>query len=280
MNSEPETNPGTARRLLATGRSDTLLREEPLLLHYGESPVLTMRTPGDDEALAVGFALSEGLVSRPEDLGARQFEPGDPTDERPDTMRVEIRQELERTVRGRLTRTHEIRPSCGMCGAVSADAMLDDLPPLLPGIPAMESQTVDGLRKTFESSQPLFVQTGASHAAMLLTPDGTVLGHGEDVGRHNAVDKAIGRAILAGHSPDSLAEAVAFLSGRAGYELVLKCLRVRVAIVLSVSAPSALSFDLCAAAGATLVGFVRPGRAEVYLNNGRISDPETAPRES
>ena len=115
--------------------------------------------------------------------------------------------------------------------------------------------------------QSLFAATGGSHGALVATGDGRVWGHGEDVGRHNALDKAIGQAARSGAD---LGAAIAILSGRAGFDLVVKCLRVRIPIVVSVSAPSALAFDLCEAAGATLVGFARGDRLQVYTGAGRL----------
>ena len=147
------------------------------------------------------------------------------------------------------------------------DAILEETPPLLPRSPRLARDRIPKLLEQFEQLQVQFRATGACHGAGLFTPDGELLGHGEDVGRHNALDKAIGVAVRSGHE---LARAVALLSGRAGFDLVLKCLRLRIAIILSVSAPSAMSFDMCKAAGATLVGFVRQGRHKVYWDSGRL----------
>ena len=194
-------------------------------------------------------------------------ERGDAAALRPDTARVTIADPTAAKIAGRLTRTHEIRPSCGICGLVDVDQMLDELEALLPGVPKLDRGELEARRQAFERSQPLFDVTGACHGAMLFAPDGSVIGRGEDVGRHNALDKAIGAAARDGHP---LTQATAFLSGRAGFDLVLKCLRVRIPVILSVSAPSALAFDLCQSSGATLVGFVRPGRAKVYCAGGRI----------
>ena len=124
-----------------------------------------------------------------------------------------------------------------------------------------------GLARALGERQQLFASTGGSHGALLATADGDVVACGEDVGRHNALDKAIGAAAAAG-AP--LAECVAVLSGRAGFDLVVKCLRTRVAVIVSVSAPSALAFDLCAAAGATLVGFARGDSHRVYCGAERL----------
>lgn len=259
--------PGANRRRLVDGSEDLLIGEEPLLLVLGEARLLTMRTPGNDADLALGFLLSEGVLAAAGDLEQARFAPGDAAARRPDTLHLQVRGALLPAAQGRLTRTHEVRPSCGVCGLTDADAILEDLPPLLPGVPRVPRGRIDTLRQAFATLQRTFAATGACHGAALFAADGAVLGHGEDVGRHNALDKAIGMAARAGHD---LTRAIALLSGRAGFDLVVKCLRLRVPVILSVSAPSALAFDLCQAAGATLVGFVRAGRAKVYWDGGRL----------
>lgn len=228
-----------------------------------------MRTPGQDFALALGFLLSEGVITDPAEIVDHAFEPGDPDAQRADTIRLTVATPVRAEVRSRLTRTHEIRPSCGICGLTDASALLEELPPVLPGVPTLSRADVHARRRRFEELQNDFRATGACHGAALFSPDGEVWGEGEDVGRHNALDKAIGQAALAGHD---LARATAVLSGRAGFDLVLKCLRLRVPLILSMSAASALSFDLCEAAGATLVGFLREDRMTVYYDAGRLSD--------
>ncbi|MCA8948386.1 MAG: formate dehydrogenase accessory sulfurtransferase FdhD, partial [Planctomycetes bacterium] len=168
----------------------------------------------------------------------------------------------------RLERTHEIRSSCGVCGVADAAAILEGTPPLLPGVPRVARALVSRLVAGLRARQPLFDATGGCHGALVATADGNVVGAGEDVGRHNALDKAIGAAAVAGAD---LSRAIAVLSGRAGFDLVVKCLRVRIPIVVSISAPSALAFDLCATAGATLIGFARGERFEVYVGAGRLT---------
>lgn len=264
--SQPKETRGSSARSLSDGTTDQLVREEPLVIEVGEQSVLTMRTPGDDENLALGFLLSEGVIDAASRVAAVRFHAGDAAKLRADTITLDVSGADDR-MRGKLTRTHEIRSSCGVCGLVDADELLDELAPLLPGTPRLDRAHIERLRAGFEEAQPLFASTGGSHAAELFGPDGSSWGRGEDVGRHNALDKAIGAAARAGHD---LTHATALLSGRAGYDLVFKCLRMRVPVILSMSAASALSFDLCQAAGATLVGFVRPGRMKIYVPAGRI----------
>jgi len=263
----PEPPIGAARRVLADGRDDLLVREEPLLLVVHGQQLLTMRTPGRDEDLAVGFLLGEGVVARAADVERLEFRRGDPTASRADELHVSLRSPPDSAVRAALTRTHEIRSSCGVCGSADAQAILERTPPLLPGVPKFASALVGRLVGALQQTQELFALTGGSHAALVARADGEVLGSGEDVGRHNALDKAIGEAARAGHE---LTQAIAVLSGRAGYDLVVKCLRVRIPVIVSVSAPSALAFDLCAAAGATLLGFARGDRHEVYCGAQRL----------
>ena len=243
------------------------IREEPLMLHIGEQELLTMRTPGEDRDLALGFLLSEGVVQTPGEVVDFHFEAGDPAELRADRLTIDVGAGVLSRIGGRLTRTHEIRSSCGVCGMADVDAILEETPPLLPKTPRFPRNRIPELLQRFEELQDHFRATGACHGAAIFSPEGAVLGHGEDVGRHNALDKAIGAASRSGHD---LAKTIAFLSGRAGFDLVLKCLRLRIGIILSVSAPSAMSFDMCVAAGATLVGFVRGSRYKIYWDDGRL----------
>ena len=252
-------------------RTDRLVREEPLLIVAGDSQLLTMRTPGDDRALVTGFLLSEGAVTNASDiinldLRAAAAQTGrDPLDE----VHVDVAGRARARLAGRLTRTHEVRSSCGVCGLSDPSTILDDTPPLLTGVPRIEPPTLQSMRTQLLGRQALFRETGACHAAGIFGSDGKLWAFAEDVGRHNALDKAFGYAIANGFVLD---RAVVLLSGRAGYDLVVKCLRLRVPVIASVSAPSALSFDLCDAAGATLIGFLREGRMEVYTDDsGRIT---------
>ena len=265
--SEPETPPGVTRRRLEDGSHDDLIREEPLVIHVAGEQVVTMRTPGDDENLAIGFLLSEGVADDAAAITDCMQVPGDPEELRADAITLHV-EGLAAGPRGRLTRTHEIRSSCGLCGLTNPDELLEKLPPLLPGVPTLSPTTVEQMRADFEAAQVQFRSSGASHSAAIFGADGAVWGRGEDVGRHNALDKAIGCTARAGHS---LEHGIALLSGRAGFDLALKCVRVRIPVILSVSAASAQSYDLCRAAGATLVGFVRPGRMRVYTAAGRLT---------
>jgi FdhD protein len=196
--------------------------------------------------------------------------PADAQARTPDELHVTLHQAPNAKVRAALTRTHEIRSSCGVCGVVDAQAILERTPPLLPGVPRVSRARIGEFAAALQREQALFASTGGCHGARLTTADGVRLGAGEDVGRHNALDKAIGEAARAGHD---LSRAVAVLSGRAGYDLVVKCLRVRIPVIVSVSAPCALAFDLCAEAGATLVGFARGDRCEIYCGAERIAAP-------
>ena len=259
---------GAARRRLAGGRDDLLVREEPLLLVVNGQQLLTMRTPGRDEDLALGFLLGEGIVQSAGDVhsmaAVRAADPQHAVDE----LQISLRRSLDPLARSRLARTHEIRSSCGVCGVADAATVLDGTPPLLPGVPKVPTMRIRELVEALRARQQLFAATGGCHGALVADRLGTVVGFGEDVGRHNALDKAIGQAARSGAD---LPNAIAVLSGRAGFDLVTKCLRVRIPIVVSVSAPSAFAFDLCQSAGASLVGFARGDRHEVYCGAERLS---------
>jgi FdhD protein len=229
-----------------------------------------MRTPGRDEDLALGFLLGEGIVHGAGDVRAMVAVPA-AGDDGVDELRIELAAAPAGLAKARLARTHEIRSSCGVCGMGDANVILEGTAPLLPGVPKVQASLVPELVRTLRARQELFSATGGCHGALLASADGAVTGFGEDVGRHNALDKAIGQAARAGAD---LPRSIAVLSGRAGYDLVIKCLRVRVPIVVSVSAPSSLAFDLCSSAGATLIGFAREGKYHVYCGAERLVDDD------
>lgn len=258
---------GAERRSCADGRADLLVAEAPLLLLVDGQQLLTMRTPGQDDDLAVGFLLGEGIVAAVDDVVVAERLAADPARQQPDELRLRLRTPPGPLAQARLARTHEIRSSCGVCGSADVHAVLEGAPPLLPGVPRVPRVLVPDLLAELRQRQRLFAATGGCHGALLATADGTVRGFGEDVGRHNALDKAIGMAARAGAD---LSQCIAVLSGRAGFDLVTKCLRTRIAVVVSVSAPSSLAYDLCAAAGATLVGFARGERFVVYTGAERL----------
>jgi FdhD protein len=269
----PAPHQGLVTRPLDGGGEDELVREEPLLIVAGTTQLLTMRTPGTDLDLVTGFLCSEGAVQGTGGILEVSLRPAaeapadarDPVDE----AHVRVTEAARPRLEGRLTRTHEIRSSCGVCGLTDPEQILEDTPPLLPGVPRLDLQQLEDMRARFEAAQSLFHRTGACHGAAVFSADGRLCTLGEDVGRHNALDKALGRALREGYVLD---RSVVLLSGRAGYDLVVKCLRLRVPVIASVSAPSSLAFDLCDAAGATLVGFLRPGRAKIYTDTtGRLS---------
>jgi len=243
-------------RLPAGARErDAVAVEEPLEIRIGGRPVaVTMRTPGHDEELALGFCLSEGLrptaARVPDDLAANAIDvdaPGfDPH---------------------RLQRSFYTSSSCGVCGkgaleAVSVEAARVDSQLRVPL--ALVSALPDRLR----DAQATFAATGGLHATGLFSADGDLLCAREDVGRHNAFDKVVGRAFLDGGLP--LVGCVICVSGRLSFELVQKAAVAGCPIVVAVGAPSSLAVDLARDRGITLCGFVRDGRANVYSEPWRI----------
>jgi FdhD protein len=238
----------------ATDR-DALAVEEPLEIRVSGEPVaVTMRTPGHDEELALGFLLSEGV--RPRDAS--------PTDDlAANTVDV--------TVDGfdpePLRRNFYTTSSCGVCGKGALEAVAVEAPRVdseLRVSAALVSELPDRLRR----AQPTFAATGGLHATGLFSADGELVCVREDVGRHNAFDKVIGRAFLDGLLP--LADHVVCVSGRLSFELVQKGAVAGVPILVAVGAPSTLAVELARDRGITLCGFVREGRMNVYTAPGRI----------
>jgi len=250
-----------------------VVREEPLLIEVGDDTVLTMRTPGHDDELAMGFLLGEGIVRAADQVHSLQpFAPGEAADDAdgPPCARVRVTlvpgAELGPVARERLSRAHAIRPSCGLCGLTSPAALAQTLPPLGAG-PQVRLSELNAWGERMRAEQATFRATGGSHAAAVFSATGEPWCVREDVGRHNALDKALGRCALDGRD---LTQAVVILSGRGGYELVLKALRLRVAVVASVSAASSLAVEVAEERGATLVGFLRDGGGRIYADDERI----------
>jgi FdhD protein len=263
--------PGLARVSLPEGGFEWLIREEPLLLEVEGERVLTMRTPGEDEALALGFLLGEGVIGSCADV--RSIESLKARGESPEAAVDVVRVSLENPARakgagGLLARAHEIRASCGLCGRASAEGLAQGLKALAPGVPRVALGSLAAMVALLEKTQALFRRTGGCHAAGIFSPEGELWASAEDVGRHNALDKAIGLAARAGRD---LGRGVAVLSGRGGFDLLLKSLRVGIAVTVSVSAASSLAVAIADEAGSTLVGFVRGEKPpRVYADDGRL----------
>lgn len=267
----PPRSPGL--RAVPTDRGpDQVLVEAPLLIEVcgqeAREQVLTMRTPGHDLELALGFLLGEGILQAPEQAARLSALPRG-EDSPIDRVRVELAPgvDLSQVARARLSRTHAIRPSCGLCGLAGAEGLARGLRPLRPGAPRTSLAALSRLAAAMRAEQPLFRATGGAHAAALGAAEtGEVWAVREDIGRHNALDKVLGACASL-----ELGAAAIVLSGRGGYELILKAARLGVGVVASVSAPSSLAVELAEEAGLTLVGFLREGGGRVYSDEGRLA---------
>ena len=260
---------GTARR-----RRDTLATEEPLeirLLAGGarRSLAVTMRTPGADFELAAGFLLAEGVIATRDDIRAIAYCVDAELDEEQRYNVVNVALDAPGLPDlAHLERHFLATSACGVCGRASLAALRQRaLPPLGHG-PRLAPATITALPERLRAAQGLVAATGGLHAAALFTPRGELIELREDVGRHNALDKLIGWALLAGRLP--LRDAVVLVSGRASYEIMQKCAAAGVPVVCAVSAPSSLAVDLARAFGMTLIGFLRGQRFNIYAGAERV----------
>lgn len=249
---------------------DTLAVEEPLEIAVAigdaepRAAFTTMRTPGQDRELAAGWLATERIIARLEDLDSIELV-GDP--QRPQHQQVVARLAAERDLSA-LERHGWSSSACGICGRTAIRDALDGVAGLDPGTPGLPAERLLELPDRLAPRQRVFARTGAIHAAGLFGGDGELLASAEDIGRHNAVDAAIGRLLLEGRFPP--APEILLVSGRAGYEIVVKAARIGIPIVAAVGAPSSLATRLAEAAGITLVGFLRGGRCNVYTHATRI----------
>lgn len=257
-------------------RPDTVAVEEPLEVRVGDRTVMTtMRTPGDDLDLAVGWLLAEGVLTGPDDIAHGMHCTDLGPDGRP-TFNV-----LELTLRpGAVLRLPQDQPArtmtsaCGVCGSAAIDDVVSRGGPDLSSDPVtVTPQVLASLPERLREAQAVFAKTGGLHAAGLFTAAGELITAREDVGRHNAADKVLGWA--ARHRCHPLTGTVLQLSGRASFELVQKAWMAGVPVVASVSAPSSLAVEVAERAGITLVGFVRDPRFTVYTRPDRVRSPET-----
>ncbi len=243
---------------------DEAATEEPLEIRVrGRAISVTMRTPGDDGALAAGFLLSEGIIRRRPDV--LRIEPCG-RNEAGNVLNVVLAPDVQVDF-DRLTRHVFASSSCGLCGKATIDAIHGQFPPVDSNV-EVSASTLLQMPTRMRGAQAGFDRTGGLHAAALFAIDGELLSLSEDVGRHNAVDKVLGHALLNGWIP--LHSRVLMLSGRASFEIMQKALAARIAIVAAVSAPSSLAVDFAKESGQTLVGFLRETRMNIYANASRI----------
>ena len=249
---------------------DRVAVEEPLEIRVsGETLAMTMRTPGHDRELALGFLFAEGLIASAADVSALAHcgRPGDEgwqnTIEVTPAPGVVIDPEAQGlTRRGTLTSA-----ACGVCGRRSIDDLLARcVTPVTPR--AVSARVITAAVASLRDGQPLFRETGGSHGAALFTLAGAHVATYEDVGRHNAVDKLVGARLIAGGGP--LSEHLLVVSGRASFEIVQKARAAGVPVVASVSAPSTLAVELARRAGLVLAGFVRGESLTVYAGEERV----------
>ncbi|GIH74411.1 formate dehydrogenase accessory sulfurtransferase FdhD [Planobispora longispora] len=255
-------------------RRDDLATEEPLEIRIraggGRRTVaITMRTPGHDFELAAGFLHGEG-VAAPGSIASISYcaDEDVPPEARYNTVTVRLRGDRLPDLPS-LDRHFVTSSACGVCGTASLDALRERCsPPLARDGLAVPAEVLYGLPDTLRRAQGVFGRTGGLHAAGLFTPDGGLVALREDVGRHNAVDKLTGWALLDGRLP--LAGHVLMVSGRTSYEIMQKALAAGVPVVCAVSAPSSLAVDLAREFGMTLVGFLRGERFNVYAGAHRV----------
>ena len=243
--------------------TDEVAIEEPLEIRIGGDAIATtMRTPGNDEELAAGFLLSEAIIRVREDLRAISASAENVTN-------VELAPTAKFTPAAS-QRFGTITSSCGLCGKTSIESIRQQFRLIdFANDPARISETILlELPAKLRKAQGNFARTGGIHAAGIFNLDGEAVVVREDIGRHNAVDKAIGRAFLEGLLP--LHEHVLVVSGRSSLEIVQKALAARIPIVAAVSAPSSLAVNFARECGQTLVGFLRPPTFNVYSHIERI----------
>jgi FdhD protein len=252
-------------------RDDRVAVEAPLeyMLHHpalGLEPVsfgTTMRTPGEDENLAVGLLYGEGIINSRSDVDAVES-----STRRPNVVNVRLRPEVPMEVQT-AARRFSAGSSCGVCGTTGLDAAIARAAAArIRGSRELELALLLALPERMRAAQSKFSGTGGVHASALFDYSGDLISVAEDVGRHNAFDKLIGESLLADRLP--LEDRLILLSGRASFELVQKALRAGVSVLAAIGAPSSLAVNLAMASGLTLVGFLKEKHCNVYSSPQRL----------
>lgn len=270
------------RRYLGGGQEvvrDVLAAEEPLEIRLGHGPLVdrretrlsvTMRTPGNDEELALGFLFTEGIIRSREDVLRVVHCEDVKEEERGNVVRAELHPSVE-VDPSRWQRSFYMSSSCGVCGKSSIDAVrAQGLRPLTP-FGAVDPEVITALPERMRNVQTVFRHTGGIHAAALFDRQGSLLILREGVGRHNAVDKVVGAMLMAdapgraeGPQLPPASDRMLLVSGRAGFELVQKCAMAGIPLMAALGAPSSLAVRLARETGLTLVGFLSEDRFNVY----------------
>ncbi|GAA1312196.1 formate dehydrogenase accessory sulfurtransferase FdhD [Pseudonocardia xinjiangensis] len=261
-----------------TRRPDSIAVEEPLELRVAGKPLaVTMRTPGHDVELAHGFLLTEGVIGSAADISTARYCDSVDADGRNtyNVLDVGLAPGVPAPDPG-VERNFYTTSSCGVCGKASLDAVrLKSRHSPAADPTQVSAEVLAGLPDALRRRQQVFDRTGGLHAAGLFTADGDLLVVREDVGRHNAVDKVLGWALLQGRIPAS--GCVLTVSGRTSFELAQKAVMAGVPVIAAVSAPSSLAVELAEECGLTMAGFIRDGSMNIYTRTDRILLPESAP---
>jgi FdhD protein len=269
MNDKPESHVNFLIHRIEDGVrrevADRLIFEEPLALNINGGPFVTlMRTPGNDAALTFGFLLTEGIIGGMEDVSIFT-QCGEIAGDTGNTVRVTLGEAAGVRLQQR-PRLFEIRSSCSLCGETEIGEACENIKYTAPASPAAAGIILAAV-KALEEHQPLFRETGSAHGAALFSPNGEFISAGEDVGRHNALDKAVGAALMA---KKNIHGAIAATSGRASYEIALKAARAGIGFLASVSGATSLAALAADGLGLCLIGFARGGRMNIYTHPEQI----------
>ncbi len=271
---ETSTGKGAAASFSCSPRTDLVAVEDPLELRVeGRGVAVLMRTPGHDRELAAGFLFTENIIHHSDDIfeiSECQNPPPAPEGQPSGNMvDILLRKGVNANLK-QLTRHVFTSSSCGVCGKTTIESVFQTLPALPDNLVSITAAKLLTLPATLRKNQQGFGHTGGQHACALFSPTGELQAIREDVGRHNALDKIIGQALLDQRMP--LCSSILLLSGRISFELMQKSLAAGIPLVAGISAPSSLAVEFARGSGQTLVGFLRDGSFNVYAGNQRI-DP-------